>query len=77
MKRVEFVKGIEESLETSSPISKETNIQELEEWDSLTAMVLVNFVNESFGKKMKPLDLQNMTNIDSLMKIIGLENFED
>lgn len=77
MKKEDFVKGVEESLELETPLDPTVNITELNEWDSLTAMVLVNFVNESFDKKLKPVDLQNMTNLDSLVEIIGKENFSE
>lgn len=77
MKKEDFIKGVEESLELETSLNSDTNITELSEWDSLTAMVLVNYVNENFDKKLKPVDLQDMTNVDSLMEIIGKKHFSD
>lgn len=77
MKVENFIDNFRESLEIEDPnLSLESNIQELEEWDSMTGLLLISFVIDEFRITLDVDDLLELTTIQSLIEKIGLENFE-
>lgn len=56
-------------------VTVDTNIKDLDEWDSMAAMVLIGFVSDEFGVTLNSDDLKDITTIQSLMDRIGLEKF--
>jgi len=51
-------------------ISNEMTANDVENWDSLTHMLLINEVENSFSIKFKLKDLLNMKNVGELIDII-------
>jgi len=76
MTQQEFILGLQEELELEVIIERTTNIKELDEWDSMAAMVLIGFVSNEFDVILNPQDIKEMTTIDSLMEKIGLDKFD-
>lgn len=76
MTKQEFLVGLKEELEFDVTFENTTNLKELEEWDSMGAMVLIGFVSNEFDVILNPDDIKEMTTIDSLMIRIGLDKFE-
>lgn len=76
MNEVEFIKGLEEQLETETTLELSTNIKELEEWDSLNAMVLISYVSEVTGLTLSGKDVTEITTVESLINKIGRANFQ-
>jgi acyl carrier protein len=77
MKIRDFTVGLQDEMELDSSLELSTNIKELDEWDSLNAMVLSGYVNENFGVTLSKDDISNITTVESLIKIIGIEKFEE
>ena len=76
MKIDNFIEILVEELELEQDnINLETNIKELDEWDSLTALMLIGFVNNKFEVSLTNQDLEKITNIKSLINIIGKDKF--
>jgi acyl carrier protein len=76
MKIDNFIEILVEELELEQDdINFETNIKELDEWDSLTALMLIGFVNNKFEVSLTNQDLEKITNIKSLINIIGKDKF--
>jgi len=75
MTKQEFLVALKEELEFDATLESTTNLKELEEWDSMGAMVLIGFVSNEFDVILKPEDIKEMTTIDSLMIRIGLDKF--
>jgi acyl carrier protein len=73
MKKEEFILKIKEELELESEIDFTTELKELEEWDSMTAMVLIGFVSDNFGLTLTADDIKRMTSVDSLVAKIGTD----
>jgi acyl carrier protein len=73
MKKNEFIIKLKEELELESDINFMTDLKALDEWDSMTAMVLIGFVSDNFGLTLTAEDIKQMTNIDSLVTRIGKE----
>lgn len=75
MTKQDFFLELKEELELDETVDSMTNLKDLEEWDSMCAMVLIGFISNKFNVVLKPDDLKEMTTIDSLMRTIGLDNF--
>jgi acyl carrier protein len=71
MKRDQFIVKLKEELELESEIEYSTNLHELDEWDSMTAMVLIGFVSDNFGLTMTGEDLKKINSISALIDFIG------
>lgn len=71
----EFILGLVEELELEIAIENSTNLKDLEEWDSMTAMVLIGYVSNEFGVTLNADDIKDITTVDSLIERIGLEKF--
>lgn len=75
MKTNEFILGLAEELEIETTLENTTNLKDLEDWDSMAAMVLIGYVSNEFGVTLNSDDLKDITTVDSLMERIGLEKF--
>jgi len=54
----------------------ETNLKDLEEYDSLSVLAIIAMIDENFGKQLSSSDFSNVTTVDSLMELIGKQYFE-
>ncbi|WP_264525324.1 acyl carrier protein [Flavobacterium sp. N502536] len=75
MNKKHFFLRLEEDLELETEINGETNIKDLDDWDSMTAMVLIGLVNEEFSVTLNSDDIESITTVNSLMERIGLDKF--
>jgi len=75
MKKDEFILALTEELEIEKVIEGSTILKDLEEWDSMTAMLLIGFVSNEFNVTLNADDLKAISTIDSLMERIGLDKF--
>lgn len=75
MNKNEFILGLAEELEIETTLENTTNLKDLDEWDSMAAMVLIGYVSSEFGVTLNADDLKDITTVDSLIERIGLEKF--
>lgn len=75
MNKQVFLERLKEELEIESEISLTTNIKELEEWDSMAAMLLIGLVSNEFNVTLTGDDIQNLTDFNALITLIGVEKF--
>jgi acyl carrier protein len=73
----EFCTGLVEILELAEPISNETDLKELEEFDSMAIMSLVAYIHKTFGKQFNARQLNNITTVQSLIELIGVDVFDE
>jgi len=74
-----FINELKEALEIEDEdqeITLETNLKELEEYDSLSVLSIIAMIDKNFGKQIPSLDFIKITTIKSLMDLIGKDNFE-
>jgi len=77
MKIADFLNELKETLEIDDVgLNEETNLKELEEYDSLSVLSIIAMIDENFGKRISGQDFQSITTVGSLMELIGMENFE-
>ena len=75
MKKEDFYLRLQEDLELDAPIDADTNIANMEEWDSMAAMVLIALVNEEFSVALNSDDIEKITTANSIVEIIGADKF--
>ncbi|MBZ4041966.1 acyl carrier protein [Flavobacterium hibisci] len=75
MNKNEFILGLAEELEIETTLENTTNLKDLDEWDSMTAMVLIGYISNEFNITLNADDLKEITTIDSLIERIGLDKF--
>jgi acyl carrier protein len=75
MTKQEFFVNLAQELELEIEINESTNLKELDEWDSMTAMVLIGFVSSEFNVTLTSDDLKEINTINSLINKIGEDKF--
>lgn len=79
MKKDYFFTEFHEFLEVDSVegFNSETNLKDLEEYDSLMIMSIIAFIDDNFSRKLTTKQLNELKTINDLIVLIGKENFED
>lgn len=78
MKKEVFFSELKEALEFENVIfSEKTDFKKIDGYDSLHVMMIIAFIDNKFGKRLTAKQLFEISDIRSLMELIGLENFEE
>ncbi len=78
MKNNDFFRELKEALEFEDvEFTEKTEFRKIDGYDSLHVMMIIAFVDSRFGKRLTARQLFNITDVRSLMELIGLENFEE
>ncbi len=72
MNREEFLEAMVDVLQTEEEITFDTLLEDLEEWDSLSIMATMAFLEKEFGVKTSMKDYQNMKTIEDIARKAGL-----
>lgn len=51
-------------------ITIDTNLKNLEEWDSLAAVLFMTFAEEQFQKMIDPIQLKNCVKVSDLISLL-------
>jgi len=79
MKKKEFIDELKDALEIEDEdqeITLETNLKDLEEYDSLSVLSIIAMIDKNFGKQISSSDFSKITTVSSLMELIGKEHFQ-
>ena len=79
MKTEDFINELKDALEIEDEdqeITLETNLKELEEYDSLSVLSIIAMIDKNFSKQIPSSDFIKITTIKSLMDLIGKEYFQ-
>jgi len=79
MKTEDFVEELKDALEIEDEdkeITLETNLKELEEYDSLSVLSIIAMIDKNFSKQIPSSDFVKVTTVSSLMELIGKEHFD-
>lgn len=77
MKTSVFLEKLQDELEEDQTLTLETNLKELESYDSISLLSVIAFVDENFNKKIDTKQFKDIETVSDLADIIGKENFED
>lgn len=72
MNKEQFLEEMVEVLQTEDEITMDTVLEDLEEWDSLSIMSTMAFLDKNFGVKTNMVDYKNMTTIGDIARKAGL-----
>ncbi len=72
MNREEFLEKFTDVLQTEDNINFDTNLDDIEEWDSLSKMATVAFLDKEFGVKITFDDFKNIKTIKDIAKKAGI-----
>jgi acyl carrier protein len=75
MQIVDFLDELTELIEADNPLTVESNLQELEEFDSLAVMSIIAYVDDKFDQRLSGGDLQAIVTVRDLLKKIGEAKF--
>ncbi|MNL33288.1 Phosphopantetheine attachment site [compost metagenome] len=76
MDKQKFLVEIQQALEIETILTENTNLKELDEWDSMAAMILIGYVSENFNIELTPKEILELTTVQSLILKIGDDKFE-
>jgi len=79
IKTEDFINELKDALEIEDEdqeITLETNLKELEEYDSLSVLSIIAMIDKNISKQIPSSDFLKITTVSSLMELIGKEYFE-
>lgn len=71
MNKADFLTELEDILQREEPCRENDNLNDYDEWDSLSKMAVMAFYNKKFGIKMTLNELKNLNTVADLIKIAG------
>ena len=71
MNKADFLTELEDILQREEPCRENDNLNNYDEWDSLSKMAVMAFYNKNFGIKMTLNELKNLNTVADLIKIAG------
>ena len=72
MSKDEFLVQMQDVLQTETELKMETTLDELDEWDSLSMMATMAFLDKNFGVKLKIADLKMLVTIGDIASKAGV-----
>ena len=72
MTKDEFLVQMQDVLQTDAELKMETVLDELDEWDSLSMMATMAFLDKNFGVKVKIGDLKTLATISDIAAKAGV-----
>ena len=78
MKTEDFINELKDALEIEDEdkeITLETNLKELEEYDSLSVLSIIAMIDKNFGKQIPSSDFVKVTTAGNLIELIGKAHF--
>lgn len=72
MTKDEFLVQMQDVLQTDAELKMETVLDELDEWDSLSMMATMAFLDKNFGVKVKIVDLKTLATIGDIAAKAGV-----
>ena len=77
MKKQEFIERLTDDLELEVGAITDENSMLKGLYTSLGVLIIIALCDECFSKELKYEKFKSVTTVNSLMKIIGMEHFED
>ncbi len=71
----QFCSLLKDELKEEGNVTPETNFKELENYGSLSAVLILQLVEDQFGVKINPRSFRNIKTVNELVEAIGTEKF--
>lgn len=72
MTRETFLESMQDVLQTDAVLTVDTVLSDLDEWDSLSMMATMAFVDKNFGIKLGIRDFKAMNTIGDIVAKVGV-----
>lgn len=72
MTQDEFLTAMQDVLQTEEELTTDTVLNDLAEWDSLSVMATMAFLDKNFGVKTTMADYKEMSTIGDIARKAGL-----
>ncbi|ENV3737704.1 hypothetical protein ACFJ5I_000552 [Vibrio parahaemolyticus] len=72
MNKEQFLEELTEVLQLDDVVSESTNLQELEEWDSMAHLGVISMFDIEFSKSIINAELKEIEMVSELMALAGL-----
>ena len=73
MNKEEFLVQMQDVLQTETELTMDTVLDELDEWDSLSMMATMAFLDKNFGVKLKIVDLKALATMGDIATKAGIQ----
>ena len=73
MSKEEFLVQMQDVIQTEAELTMETALEDLDEWDSLSMMATMAFLDKNFGLKLKIADLKGLASIGDIAAKAGIQ----
>ena len=71
MKKTEFLEALQDSLQTDDEVFEDENLEDKEEWDSLSKMAVMAYFKKNFDLSINLDDLKDIKTVLDLIKLAG------
>ncbi|MBE6454732.1 MAG: hypothetical protein E7017_07650 [Alphaproteobacteria bacterium] len=71
MKKEEFLVALEDILQTDETILENKNLEEMDEWDSLSKMAVMAYFKKEFNVELALSNLKEVKTPIDLIKLLG------
>lgn len=72
MTEKEFLAEVQELLQTDEVLSMDTHLPSLADWDSLSVMAMMAFLERNFGAKTTMADYKNIKDLSEIVKMANI-----
>lgn len=71
MKKEDFLVELEDILQREEPCEISDNLEDYEEWDSLSKMSIVAYYDKNFDVQLSLTDFKNLKTVADLIALVG------
>lgn len=71
MNKSDFLVELEDILQREAPCKENDNLEEYEEWDSLSKMAMMAYFDKNFGIKLALSDFKGINTVSDLINLAG------
>lgn len=72
MDRVSFIEKFKDVLQRDDELSFEMLLEDLDEWDSLSKMATIAFLDKEFNQKITFNQINELSTVEDIAKIAGV-----
>ena len=65
-----FLSTLTDLMDTESEVTMDTNLKDIEEWDSLSYVAFLAMANNTYGKSIKPAEVKSATTVKDLFELV-------
>lgn len=70
MKETEFIKQLTDIMDTETELTLDTNLSDVEEWDSLSLVSFLSFCNARLKRPILPEEIKQAQTVKDLFAIV-------